>query len=240
MQNKLSFAKGTRIKKGNKIGDVGGTPNYGIHVHIGMSENPSLSSFFTAEFDGKHNPDNFRKKVNISGIQMENTFGYGSYDAEYYPNSNHNGIDDGNVSEGSDITYDCDIEVVECGYHVNDSGNGGFGNYIIFKEVEVKISYDVFGCINQHGVWVYVYAQKYENDKIVINKFDTADSYHDCNIRYYPEEIDNKWKFIICTEDTMFYKDKELTKAWYDDNGEAKTILKGQVLIAQYFGKIYR
>lgn len=145
MQNKLTFAKGTKIKKGSKIGDVGGTPNYGIHVHIGMSDTPSLSSFFTSEFDGKHNPEEFRKKVNISGLQMENTFGYGEFDAQHYPNSNHNGIDDGNVSEGSDITYDTDIEVMECGYHVNTNGNGGFGNYIIFKEVESSSS---FGSVN--------------------------------------------------------------------------------------------
>lgn len=104
-----------------------------------------------------------------------------------------------------------------------------------------QISYDVWGLKNQYGNWVYVYAQKYEDDKVVVNKFDTADSLDDANVRYCPillEENDFKW--IICRENTMFYKDKELTKAWYNEDGTTKTICKGQVLIAKSYGRIYR
>lgn len=105
----------------------------------------------------------------------------------------------------------------------------------------MEVSYDVWGCLNQNGAWVYVYAQKYENDKIVVNKFDTADALDDCNIRYYPGEIDEKpWKFIKCMENTMFYKDKELKNAYYNKDGSSMTICKGQVLIAKSYGKIYR
>lgn len=104
-----------------------------------------------------------------------------------------------------------------------------------------QISYDVFGCLNQYGAWVYVYAQKYEDDKITVNKFNTADVLDDTNIRYYPGEIDEKpWIFIKCMENTMFYKDKELTKAWYNEDGTTKTICKGQVLLVKSYGKIYR
>lgn len=104
-----------------------------------------------------------------------------------------------------------------------------------------EISYDVWGLKNQYGNWVYVYAQKYEDNEIVVNKFDTADSLDDANVRYCPillEENDFQW--IVCRENTMFYHDKELTQAWYNEDGTTKTILKGQVLIAKSYGRIYR
>lgn len=126
--------------------------------------------------------------------------------------------------------------------HLHVGQEDGGDEFATFEEGKnMEVSYDVWGCLNQYGSWVYVYAQKYEGDKIVANKFDTADALEDANIRYYPGEIDDKpWKFIKCMENTMFYKDKELTKTHYNEDGTAKTICKGQVLIAKSYGKIYR